>query len=90
MILDAILGKNIDILMWVKYLREGRVGYMIVIDYECKEETEEIDNIIYMSPNFAKEYIKNSIQLYFINLCIATQVWEDVYLDCITRARKKR
>lgn len=66
MIIDVILGNNVDTKMWINDLRESKADYIIVIDYEYSEESKETDGILYMSPNYAREYIKefDSINYY--------------------------
>lgn len=59
MIVDVILGNNIDTAMWIKDLQENEADYIIVVDYEYEIETQDIEGIIYMSSIQAQEYIKN-------------------------------
>lgn len=58
MIVDIILGKNVDTRMWIDDLRKNGAEYIIVVDYESNEEPVEIDDIIYIAPGYAQTYIK--------------------------------
>lgn len=58
MIVDVILGNNIDTLMWINELIENEADNIGVINYDCLEGFEEKNGVIYMSPAYAKEYIK--------------------------------
>lgn len=58
MIIDIILGNNIDTLMWITKLIENKAEYIGVIVYECFEGFEERNGVLYMSPTYAEEYIK--------------------------------
>ena len=58
MIIDIILGNNTDTLMWITTLTENKADYIGVIIYESFEGSEERNDVLYMSPTYAKEYIK--------------------------------
>lgn len=58
MILDIILGNNIDTIMWINNLVENEADYIGVIIYDSFEGFEEKNGVLYMSPTYAKEYIK--------------------------------
>lgn len=58
MIIDIILGKNVDTQMWLNDLKEIKADNIVVIDYDSINGCEEIEGVIYLSPNFAKEYLK--------------------------------
>ncbi|MBT2571129.1 hypothetical protein [Planococcus sp. ISL-110] len=58
MIIDIILGNNIDTKMWINDLKTNGAEYIIVIDYENHKEPKEIDGIIYMDPINAQKYIR--------------------------------
>lgn len=66
LIVDIILGNNIDTLMWITELRENGADHIIVIDYDSSEDYKEKDNIIYITPCYAKKYIQkfDSINFY--------------------------
>ncbi|MEK6189413.1 MAG: hypothetical protein N2A99_00270 [Carnobacterium alterfunditum] len=57
MIIDIILGNNIDTKIWIQELRGNGADEVIVVDYDSTEEYEEIDGTSYMTPNYAKNYI---------------------------------
>lgn len=59
MIIDIILGNNIDTLMWINNLAENEADQIGVVIYDCFEGFEERNGTLYMSPTYAKEYIKN-------------------------------
>lgn len=63
---NIILGKNIDTIMWIKNLKEMEAEQIIVIDYEHLGSFEEENGVLYMSPVYAKEYIKkfDSVNFY--------------------------
>ena len=58
MIIDIILGENVDTPMWINYLKVIEADYIAVIDYDSINKFEEINGVTYLSPNFAKEYLK--------------------------------
>ncbi|MCP2034137.1 hypothetical protein L1279_001120 [Planomicrobium sp. HSC-17F08] len=58
MIVDVILGNNIDTAMWVRDLQENEAEYIIVVDYEYENEPIEIEGVVYMSTIQAQKYIK--------------------------------
>lgn len=58
MILDVILGNNIDTPMWIKDLQENEADCLIVVDYAFNNEPTEVEGVIYMSPIQAHRYIK--------------------------------
>lgn len=58
MIIDVILGNNIDTPMWIKDLKEIKADHIIVIDYDYREAIKEINGVNFMSPTSGKEYIK--------------------------------
>lgn len=58
MIVEVILGNNIDTTMWISDLKENEADYIIVIDYDYNNIFLEIEGVIYMSPTQAQEYIK--------------------------------
>lgn len=66
MIIDIILGNNIDTLMWINNLVKNDADHIGVIIYDCFEGFEERNGVIYMSPTYAKEYIKkfDTVNLY--------------------------
>lgn len=59
MIIDVILGQNIDTPMWIYELKEIKADCIAVINYESVNEYEEIERVIYLSPNIAKDYLRN-------------------------------
>ncbi|WP_203340229.1 hypothetical protein [Planococcus beijingensis] len=59
MIIDVILGQNIDTSMWINELKEMKADFIAVINYDSVNEFEEVERVIYLSPNIAKEYLKN-------------------------------
>lgn len=65
MIGDIILGNNIDTWMWVNDLKQNGVDHIIVIDYDSNENFKEVSNVIYLSPYYAKSYIKRFDSLNF-------------------------
>lgn len=58
MIIDVILGKNIDTCMWINDLKKIKVDQIAVIDYESIVDFEEVDGVIFLSPSCAKKYLK--------------------------------
>lgn len=58
MIVDVILGKNIDTAMWISDLQKNDSDYIIVVDYEYENEPQDIEGIVYMSSIQAQKYIK--------------------------------
>lgn len=58
MIIDIILGNNIDTKTWINDLRTNGAEFIIVIDYENYGEPKEIDSIIYMNPIDAQKHIR--------------------------------
>lgn len=66
MIADVILGRNIDTSNWIKELKTNLNENIIVIDYEHTGEPETIEDIIYLSPLGAQEFLAkyDSINFY--------------------------
>lgn len=58
MIIDVILGNNIDTPLWIANSKRNKVDCIILVDYEYKKEPEDIDGVIYMSTSQAQNYIK--------------------------------
>lgn len=66
MIADIILGNNIDTSIWITELREVGAEHIIIIDYDSSENYKEKDNIVYVTPCYAKKYMQkfDSINFY--------------------------
>ena len=58
MIIDIILGNNTDTLMWISDLKENGADYIVVIEYDYYEEFKERNGVVYISPKYAREYLK--------------------------------
>ncbi|QDY45148.1 hypothetical protein HF394_05225 [Planococcus glaciei] len=58
MIVDVILGNNIDTVMWIRDLQENEVECIIVVDYEYDNDPLNIEGVVYMSPIQAQKYIR--------------------------------
>ena len=59
MILDLILGRNIDTPQWVYNLKGIGADYIAVLDYDLAEDYEVIEDTTYISSNFAMKYIRD-------------------------------
>lgn len=57
MIINVILGVNIDTPMWISNLQKIKADYIAVINYDSINLIEEKDEIIYISSNIAKKYL---------------------------------
>ena len=58
MIVDIILGNNIDTEMWICNLKAEGAENIVVINYEYNEELADKEGIMYLSPQQAQEYIR--------------------------------
>lgn len=56
MIINIILGDNIDTEMWINSLKKNQGNHIIVIDYDYYDEFEERNGVTYMSPMYAQKY----------------------------------
>lgn len=59
MILDLILGRNIDTSQWVYELKGIGADYIAVLDYDLAEDYKVKENTTYISSNFAIKYVRN-------------------------------
>lgn len=59
MILDLILGRNIDTPQWIYGLKGIGANYIAVLDYDLAEDYEVIENTTYISSDFAIKYVRN-------------------------------
>ena len=57
MIVDVILGKNIDTPFWIRNLSLSLREHICVIDYDYYGEPAMIDGVMYLSSVEAKEYL---------------------------------
>ena len=58
MILSVILGVTIDTPSWIEMLREDKADYITVVDYNYTGEPEQQGDVLYLSPEDAKVYMK--------------------------------
>ena len=58
-ILSVILGVAVDTPRWIEELRENEADYIAVVDYDYTGEPEQREDILYLSPIDAKNYMKN-------------------------------
>ena len=65
MILDIILGVNMDTPMWIADLRSNCAEDIIVVDYDYYGDPEVRDGVTYMNPMDAHEYMKEFDSLNF-------------------------
>lgn len=65
MIIDFILGNNVDTIMWISELQERGAEHIIVVDYDCSRECVKRNNISYVSTNYAREYMKKFDTVHF-------------------------
>ncbi|WP_416143616.1 hypothetical protein [Planococcus koreensis] len=66
---DVILGVNIDTEKWIYELRKKGAKNILVIDYDSENKWINED-VLYLSPNFAVEYIKKFNEInYYKSLC---------------------
>lgn len=65
-ILDLILGKNIDTFQWIHDLKELDAEYIAVLDYDIIGDYEVFEEIIYMSVDYATKYVQefHSVNFY--------------------------
>lgn len=70
MIVDVILGNNIDTLSWISELLRNHSYEIVVVDYDFYGEPFLHDGILYLSHLEAKEYLKKYQNLNFYkSLC---------------------
>lgn len=65
MIVDVILGVNIDTDHWIKELKAGGSDHVIVLDYDYFGEPIEKDSIIFFSIHDIKIYLRKFDSIYF-------------------------
>lgn len=58
MVIDIILGNNIDTSEWIYDLKKNEAENIIVIDYDFNKDFEVRDGVTYMNPSYAYTYIK--------------------------------
>ena len=58
MILSVILGVAIDTPMWIAELQGKKTEHIVVVDYDYLGEPQQRESILYLSPNDAKNYMK--------------------------------
>lgn len=58
MILDVILGRNIDTTMWIHYLKVNNADQIVVLDYDYFGVPKNLDGILYLSNSDTKNYLK--------------------------------
>lgn len=51
MILNLILGNNIDTFKMILYLKEREMENIVVLDYDMVEKYKTINDVTYMSPD---------------------------------------
>lgn len=70
MILDVILGENVDTSFWIKKLRLNFSEHICVINYDYYGEPVFINGVMYLSVEEAKEYFKK-----FDSICFYKSIY---------------
>ena len=65
MIIDVILGVNMDTEMWITELMANKAEMITVLDFDYFGEPKIVNNVTYISAFDLKKLIKNYDKVYF-------------------------
>ncbi|WP_434400411.1 hypothetical protein M1Q06_15100 [Planococcus sp. 11815] len=76
---NIILGNSIDSLVRFRRLENEVEGIVMILDYDLKEGTNRVDNVLYVSPKYAKRIInKESSVKYYKSLYIYPGMYKEM------------